>query len=157
MARGIRNSKTPYRRKKESAIGAWSLLREIEEFGEVGKLDVLFLEDSTEHFFLFLIIESLLETQTFLASSTNSLLNFTKLEHHILVWKAFNSTIDGDWKKKQSSTDKEASHFYHADPGCVQPRFPYFSNAYIQIPQEVENLLSESHKSHLKNMFSLSL
>ena len=37
--------------KKESAIGAWSLLREIKEFGGIGKLDVLFLEDSTEHFF----------------------------------------------------------------------------------------------------------
>lgn len=27
----------------------------------------------------------------------------------------------------------------------VQPQFPYFSMAYIEIPQEVENLLSESH------------
>ena len=58
--------------------------------------------------------------------------------------------IDGDWKKKQAS-NKEASRFYHADPGCVQPRFPYFSKAYIEITQEVENLLSESHKSHLRN------
>ena len=34
--------------------------------------------------------------------------------------------IDGDWKKKQAS-NKEASRYYHADPGCVQPRFPYFT------------------------------
>ena len=52
--------------KKESEIGAWSLLREIAEFDGIGKLNVLFLEDSTEHIlFLLLISESLSETQTF--------------------------------------------------------------------------------------------
>ena len=64
--------------------------------------------------------------------------------------------IDGDWKKKQAS-NKEASRYYHADPGCVQPRFPYFTKDYIEIPQEIENLLCESHKSHLRKLFSLSL
>ena len=62
---------------------------------------------------------------------------------------------DGDWNKKQAS-NKEASRFYHADPSSVQPRFPYFSVAYIEIPQEAGNLLSESRESHWRNKFSLS-
>ena len=37
--------------KKESAIGAWSLPHEIAQFDGIGKLDVLFLVDTTEHFF----------------------------------------------------------------------------------------------------------
>ena len=38
--------------KKESAMGARSLSHEIVQFDGIGKLDVLFLVDTTEHFFL---------------------------------------------------------------------------------------------------------
>ena len=48
-----------------------------------------FSRNQLKIFFRLLISESLSETLTFSASSTNSLLNFAKLEHHILVWKAF--------------------------------------------------------------------
>ena len=37
--------------KKESAMGARSLPHEIAQFDGIGKLDVLFLVDTTEHFF----------------------------------------------------------------------------------------------------------
>ena len=37
--------------KKESAMGARFLSREIAQFGGIGKLDVSFLVDTTEHFF----------------------------------------------------------------------------------------------------------
>ena len=37
--------------KKESAMGVRSLSHEIAQFGGIGKLDVLFLVDTTEHFF----------------------------------------------------------------------------------------------------------
>ena len=42
--------------KKESAMGARSLPHEIEQFDGIGKLDVLFLVDTTEHFFFLLLI-----------------------------------------------------------------------------------------------------
>ena len=45
------------------------------------------------------------------------------LEHK----ERYDFPLDGDWKKKKAS-NKEASRFHHADPDCVQPRFPYFSN-----------------------------
>ena len=71
-------------------MGARSLSHEIAQFGGIGKLDVLFLVDSTEHFFFLLqISKNLSETQTFSASNANTLLNFPKLERHILVLKAF--------------------------------------------------------------------
>ena len=61
----------------------------IVQFDGIGKLDALFLVDSTEHFlFLLLISENLWETQTFPASNINTFLNFPQLESHILVWKA---------------------------------------------------------------------
>ena len=37
--------------KKESAMGVRSLSHEIAQFGGIGKLDVLLLVDTTEHFF----------------------------------------------------------------------------------------------------------
>ena len=37
--------------KKESAMGVRSLSHEIAQFDGIGKLDVLFLVDTTEHFF----------------------------------------------------------------------------------------------------------
>ena len=75
--------------KKESGMGARSLSHEIAQFDGVRKLDVLFLVDTTEHFFLLLISKSLSETPTFSPSNTNTLLNFPTLESHILVRKAF--------------------------------------------------------------------
>ena len=76
--------------RQESAMGARSLSHEIAQFDGIGKLDVLFLVDSTEHFFFLLLIsKNLSETHTFSAPNTNTLLNFPKLESHILVWKAF--------------------------------------------------------------------
>ena len=65
--------------KKESAMGVRSLSHEIAQFDGIGKLDVLFL---------LLISKNVSETQSFSASNTNTLLNFPKLESHILVWKA---------------------------------------------------------------------
>ena len=61
----------------------------IVQFDGIGKLDALFLVDSTEHFlFLLLISENLWETQTFPASNINTFLNLPQLESHVLVWKA---------------------------------------------------------------------
>ena len=65
--------------KKESAMGVRSLSHEIAQFDGIGKLVVLFL---------LLISKNVSETQSFSASNTNTLLNFPKLESHILVWKA---------------------------------------------------------------------
>ena len=48
--------------------------------------------------------------------------------------------LHGDWKNKQAS-NKESTRYFHADPKCIMPRFPYFSNHYIQIPSEVRNSL----------------
>ena len=48
--------------------------------------------------------------------------------------------LHGDWKNKQAS-NKESTCYFHADPKCIMPRFPYFSNHYIEIPSEVRNSL----------------
>ena len=54
----------------------------------------------------------------------------------------------GDWKNKQAS-NKESTLYHHADPKCIMPQFPYFTNDYIQIPSEVRNSLQESHKVYM--------
>ena len=64
--------------------------------------------------------------------------------------------LQGDWKNK-IATNKEATRYYHADPKCIMPRFPYFTIDYIEIPSEVKTSLQESHKVYLKNIFSLNI
>ena len=56
--------------------------------------------------------------------------------------------LHGDWKNKQAS-NKESTRYHHADPKCIMPRFPYFTNDYIEIPSEVRNSLQESHKVYM--------
>ena len=64
MGRGIRNSESLSTMHDLFHIKA----HKIAQFDGIGKLDVLFLVDTTEHFvFLLLISENVSETQTFLA------------------------------------------------------------------------------------------
>ena len=64
--------------------------------------------------------------------------------------------IDGDWKRKQAS-NREATRYYHTDPKCIGPCFPYFISDYIEIPTGTKNKLVESHKVYLRNQFSLCI
>ena len=56
--------------------------------------------------------------------------------------------LHGDWKNKQAS-NKESTRYHHAESKCIMPRFPYFTNDYIEIPSEVRNSLQESHKVYM--------
>lgn len=64
--------------------------------------------------------------------------------------------VNGDWNKKQAS-NKETSRFYHAAPTCIQGRFPYFNNDYIEVPEDIKIQLQDSHKSYLINEFSYEI
>lgn len=64
--------------------------------------------------------------------------------------------LNGDWKNKQVSSH-EASRYYHADANCMKKRFPYFCNQYIEVPADVKDKLSKSHKDHLYSQFQLKL
>ena len=94
MDRGIRNSESLQER---SAMGAPSLSHEIAQFDGIGKLDVLFLVDTTERFFFLLLIsENISETQTFSVSNTSTLQNFPKLETTFYFWKALETDVPVD-------------------------------------------------------------
>ncbi|KAJ8017898.1 hypothetical protein HOLleu_44425 [Holothuria leucospilota] len=65
--------------------------------------------------------------------------------------------LHGDWGKKKSST-KETSRFCHPDlDRCIKPRFPYFTNEYLHIPDEVMEKLHRSHRNLLNREFHLTL
>lgn len=61
--------------------------------------------------------------------------------------------VDGDWSNRRAS-NKETTRYYHTRRNCIVKRFPYFGWEYVEIPQDVLDVLTESHKKYIKNEFS---
>lgn len=105
------------------------------------------------------VLQLLPEEAKFCKGCNNSFCHRVRILPHDLVLahkERYFFPVDGDWKKKQA-TNKEATRYYHADPACLISRFPYFTNEYIQIHPDLKDLLTDSHKSYLENVFSLTI
>ncbi len=56
-----------------------------------------------------------------------------------------------------SSRNDQREHMLHARYQCIKPRYPYFWNEMLKIPDEVKQSFTEKHKAHIYEMFGKPL
>ena len=139
MGRGIRNSESLQERNRNGCTISFTWNCTIWWNWKIGY--VFSCGHNWTLFFLLLISENLSETQTFSASNTNTLLNFPKLESHILVWEAFLSILQ--YRHFQHTFSFTSSSCIACGGGCAwvpwklwdgiaRAAVPSFSSTYIQ-------------------------
>ena len=139
MYRGIRNSESLQERKRNGCTISFTRNYTIWWNWKIGC--VVSCGHNWTLFFLLLISKNVSETQSFSASNTNTLLNFPKLESHILVWKAFLSILQ--YRHFQHNFSFASNSCIACRRGCVwatwkwwdwiaRTAVPSFSNTYVQ-------------------------
>ena len=63
--------------------------------------------------------------------------------------------VNGDWSNCRPSR-QETVRYYHATKKCLNDRFPFFSVDCVEIPNDVNDSLQDSHKKHLTSEFGLT-